>query len=88
MSSSDPHSEFLELCAVSTSGELTEEEQKKLQAHLLVCESCRETLKQYETVVSRAIPAIAASETTEYPDKRKQTPVGRQNNPRRHSSSA
>ena len=70
MSFSDPHSEFLELCAVSTSGELTEEEQKKLQAHLLVCESCRETLKQYETVVSRAIPAIAASETTEHSDKR------------------
>ena len=69
MSSSDPHSEFLELCAVSTSGELTEEEQKKLQAHLLVCESCRETLKQYETVVGRAIPAIAASETTDHSDE-------------------
>jgi hypothetical protein len=26
----DPHEEFLELCAVSTSGELTEGEQKKL----------------------------------------------------------
>ena len=69
MSLSDPHSEFLELCAVSTSGELTEEEQKKLQAHLLVCESCRETLKQYETVVDRAIPAIAASERPEHSDE-------------------
>ena len=67
MSFSEPHSEFLELCAVSTSGQLTEDEQKKLQEHLVVCQSCRETLKQYETVVDQAIPAIAASEASEYP---------------------
>ena len=65
MSLTEPHNEFLELCAVSTSGQLTDEEQKKLQEHLVVCESCREVLKQYETVVDRAIPAIAASEPTE-----------------------
>jgi hypothetical protein len=29
-----PHEEFLELCAVSTSGELTEEERRKLDEHL------------------------------------------------------
>src|SRR5438876_9358450 len=54
------HNEFLELCAVSTSGQLTEEEQKKLQEHLAVCESCRETLRQYESVVDQAIPVFAA----------------------------
>ena len=64
MSLTEPHNEFLELCAVSTSGQLTEEEQKKLQEHLAVCESCRETLKQYESVVDQAIPAIAASEAS------------------------
>lgn len=58
-----PHDEFLELCAVSTSGELTAEEQKKLQEHLPVCESCRQYLQQYEATIDRAIPAIAASET-------------------------
>jgi hypothetical protein len=58
-----PHNEFLELCAVSTSGQLTEEEQKRLQEHLAVCESCRETLKQYETVVNLAIPTLVANET-------------------------
>lgn len=67
MSLSEPHSEFLELCAVSTSGQLTDDEQKKLQEHLVVCQSCRETLKQYETVVNQAIPAIAASEASEHP---------------------
>jgi hypothetical protein len=65
LSLTEPHNEFLELCAVSTSGQLTDEEQKKLQEHLVVCQSCREVLKQYETVVDQAIPAIAASEPTE-----------------------
>jgi hypothetical protein len=58
----EPHNEFLELCAVSTSGQLTEQEQKKLQEHLAVCESCREILKQYESVVDQAIPAFVAKE--------------------------
>jgi hypothetical protein len=58
LSLTEPHNEFLELCGVSTSGQLTEEEQKKLQAHLAVCESCPETLKQYESVVDQAISAF------------------------------
>ena len=62
MSRTEPHDEFLELCAVSTSGQLTEEEQEKLQEHLAVCQSCREALRQYEAVVGQAIPAIAANE--------------------------
>jgi hypothetical protein len=61
LSPTEPHDEFLELCAVSTSGQLTEEEQKKLQEHLAVCQSCREALQQYEAVVGQAIPALAAN---------------------------
>jgi hypothetical protein len=60
-----PHDEFLELCAVSTSGQLTDEEQNSLQEHLAVCPSCRDALRQYEFVVDRAIPAIAATEPPE-----------------------
>lgn len=60
-----PHDEFLELCAVSTSGELTEEEQKRLQEHLAVCPACREAFRQYQSVVDQAIPAIAATEESE-----------------------
>jgi len=62
---SGPHDEFLELCAASTSGDLTDDEQKRLQAHLAVCASCREALQQYESIVSNVIPAIAASEAPE-----------------------
>jgi hypothetical protein len=61
----EPHDEFLELCAVSTSGQLTGEERKRLQEHLAVCRSCRESLQQFEAVVDQAIPAIAANEEPE-----------------------
>ena len=60
LSQSGPHDEFLELCAASTSGELTDDEQKRLREHLAVCASCREALRQYdwppasrETIVAR-----------------------------------
>jgi Putative zinc-finger len=65
LSLTERHNEFLELCAVSTSGQLTEEEQERLKEHLALCESCRQTLKQYETVVDRAIPAILAQEESD-----------------------
>ena len=64
MSRIEPHDEFLELCAVSTSGQLSEEDQRRLQEHLVVCSSCREALQQYEAIIRHAIPAIAAEEET------------------------
>jgi peptidoglycan hydrolase CwlO-like protein len=65
LSQSGPHDEFLELCAASTTGELSDDEQERLQQHLAVCASCREALRQYESIVSDVIPAIAASEPPE-----------------------
>ena len=61
---SGPHDEFLELCAVSTSGQLSEEEQNRLQEHLAVCPECREALRQYESVVDDAIPGIGAQQSS------------------------
>ncbi len=55
-----PHEEFLELCAASTAGELTQEERRKLDDHLLGCAACREVLKQLQETVKTAVPAIAA----------------------------
>lgn len=65
MSHTEPHDEFLELCAVSTSGQLTQEEQKKLEEHLAVCATCREAIQQYEAIVAHAIPTMAADEAPE-----------------------
>src|SRR5260370_5810535 len=44
----EPHDKFLELCAISTSGDLTEGEQKILQRHLAECPDCRQALKEFE----------------------------------------
>ncbi len=63
MSHTEPHDEFLELCAVSTSGQLTEEDQRRLREHLAVCSPCREALQQYEAIIRHAVPAMAAEET-------------------------
>ncbi len=65
MSRIEPHDEFVELCAVSTSGQLTEEDHRRLQEHLAVCSSCREALQQYEAIIRHAIPAMGADETSE-----------------------
>lgn len=57
---SDPiHDEFVALCALSTSGELTADERKRLDEHLATCPSCREIQKQYDAVVSQIIPKLA-----------------------------
>ena len=60
MPQTEPHDEFLELCAASTTGELSNDEQRRLQQHLAVCAPCREALQQYELIVSDVIPAVAA----------------------------
>jgi anti-sigma-K factor RskA/putative zinc finger protein len=67
LSQSGPHDEFLELCAASTSNELTRDEQKRLREHLAICAPCRQALRQYESIVSDVIPAIAASEEPGHP---------------------
>jgi hypothetical protein len=66
LSHTEPHDEFQELCAISTSGQLSEEDQRRLQEHLAVCSSCRDALQQYEAIIRHAIPAIGAEETPEH----------------------
>ena len=61
---SGAHDEFLELCAISTSGQLSEDEQTRLQEHLAGCPACREALGEYESIVNDTIPAIGAEESS------------------------
>jgi hypothetical protein len=61
---SGPHDEFLELCAVSTSGHLSEEEQNRLKQHLAVCAACREAIREYESIVNDTIPALGAEQSS------------------------
>jgi hypothetical protein len=52
------HEEFLELCALATSGSLNETEGKKLREHIAVCWECREAMKDFEAVVDGMIPEL------------------------------
>jgi Putative zinc-finger len=65
LSQREPHDEFLELCAASTTGDLSDDEQARLQDHLAVCSSCRGALRHYQSIASNVIPAIAAGGSTE-----------------------
>jgi hypothetical protein len=56
----DPHKEFQELCALSTTGELTAEEWARLTGHLVHCDSCPEAKRQYEALITTTIPALGA----------------------------
>jgi hypothetical protein len=55
-----PHEEYLELCAVSTSGDLTEEEQSKLRTHLAGCAECRQALLEFEAAVDIGVPLLSS----------------------------
>ena len=52
------HQEFLELCALASSGSLNEAEAKKLREHLLTCSGCREAIKEFDAVVDGMLPEL------------------------------
>jgi len=57
----DAHEKYLELCAAATAGELTGQEEKDLEEHLLICASCRRAKHEFELVVQKAVPALENS---------------------------
>jgi hypothetical protein len=56
----EPHEKFLELCALSTSGDLTEAEDQELQAHLACCAECRQALTEFEAAVHIGVPLLSS----------------------------
>jgi hypothetical protein len=52
------HEEFLELCALASSGNLNQAEGKKLREHLVRCSDCREAMKEFDAVVDGIIPEL------------------------------
>jgi hypothetical protein len=56
----ESHDEFRELCALSTSGDLSREEQSKLLEHLARCGGCRQALKEFEAAVDIGVPQLSS----------------------------
>src|SRR5579863_5172453 len=54
----ETHEEFRELCALSTSGDLTSDEQARLNEHLAVCFECRRALGEFEAAVNVGVPLL------------------------------
>jgi anti-sigma factor RsiW len=77
----ESHDEYLELCALSTSGDLSDEEQRELQAHLSKCAECRQGLQEFEAAVDVGIPLLsshlagAPTEQSEVDDARAADPT-------------
>lgn len=68
------HDEFVALCALFPSGELTEEEWALLQVHLAYCNSCRVVFDQYKQLASDVIPVMAAGAYPEIENKSEALP--------------
>ena len=59
------HDEFITLCALFYSGDISDEEWALLQVHLAYCDSCRNTFEQYKQIAKDVIPVMAASAAAE-----------------------
>ncbi|MBW8869684.1 MAG: hypothetical protein JF563_02755, partial [Acidobacteriales bacterium] len=57
------HQEFVALCALFFTGELTDEEWALLQVHLAYCDTCRTTFEEYKQLHRNVIPAMAAADS-------------------------
>jgi anti-sigma-K factor RskA len=64
-----PHEEFLELCATASAGELTAEEQTKLEAHLATCPDCRHAMRDYEAASQHVVAAMASDFVPEHAEQ-------------------
>jgi hypothetical protein len=53
-----PHERFLELCAIATSGELSQEEQRELHAHLAACSDCRQAMQEFDAAAGVGMPLL------------------------------
>src|ERR1700739_4937313 len=67
------HDEFVALCSLYYSGEISEEEWALLQIHMGYCDACHERFLQYQQITSDVIPAMAAVAASEFRDAPQET---------------
>jgi Anti-sigma-K factor rskA. len=54
-----PHAEWLELCAIETTGTLKLADREKLHSHLKSCVQCRTVLAEYKALAHEGMPLVA-----------------------------
>lgn len=59
------HDQFVRLCSIYFSGEITEEEWALLQIHMAFCDECNQRFLEYQQIASDVIPAMAAVAASE-----------------------
>ena len=59
------HEEFLKLCAAATAGEVSDEEQDRLQMHLAGCPDCRQAMSEFDAASGIAVAALSSDLATE-----------------------
>jgi len=62
------HDEFVALCALHHTGEISEEDWALLQIHMAYCDSCHANFLQYQQIASDLVPAMAAVAVSEAGD--------------------
>src|ERR1700683_4855745 len=71
----ESHEEFRELCALSTSGDLSYQEQQRLDEHLAGCPECRETLNEFEAAANIGAPLLLSEMPEIHADRNARLPV-------------
>jgi hypothetical protein len=66
------HDEFRILCAISISGCMTEDEERRLRSHLADCGECRRFVAEYGSVAASAMPSLVS----DFPEETAETPRG------------
>jgi hypothetical protein len=59
------HDEFVALCALFYSGEISEEDWALLQIHMAYCDPCHDRFLEYQKLTSDVIPAMAGAAAAE-----------------------
>ena len=67
------HDEFVALCALYYSGEISEEEWALLQIHMAYCDDCHERFLQYQQLTSDVIPVLAGAAASEPNNARRES---------------
>src|SRR5438874_4900429 len=59
------HEQYFELCALATSGTLTENEWFCLQAHLAQCDGCRKQVQEYREIARTGMALLMPEEAAD-----------------------